>query len=271
MTARNTLLRILAALLVASLAGMACDESSSNGAGTNVALLVNTDYVDYEVEEPPPEVPAMLAADEAGYEATNLEAALESFDANVTTFEDTDAASIGALLADNEALVLPEPENGAYSEAFDGEAMDEISDFVQIGGRLVIFMASRDKTLGFLNDTFGWSLEEGTAIPGDEPADSFFPAALTAYVHNVTDSEGTPFQTGAATLAPHSLTLAVSIGSLPIRALSMYDDQDDASAVAAVPYGNGWVLIMGWDWFDAAPLGARDGGWNSALHDAIRF
>jgi len=271
MTARHTLFRILAALLVASLAGIACDESSSSDDGTDVALFVNTDYVDYEEEEPPPAAPAALAADEATYEASNVEAALESFGANVTTFEDTDSESISDVLAANQALVLPEPENGAYSDAFDGNAMGEIRDFVRIGGRLVIFMARRDYTLGFLNDTFGWSIEEGTALPGDEPDGSFLPAALTAYAHNEIDSEGTPFETGTDTLLPFHLTLAVSISTLPIRSLSMYDDEGDASAVAALPYGNGWVVILGWDWYDAAPLGSKDSGWNPALHDAIRF
>jgi hypothetical protein len=276
MTARPSPYAILVAVLATTCLSIACDGTSSSGTSTDVALFVNSNYVDYFIEEEEePEAPAGVAARpvEGGAsdsEASNVEAALESFGANVTTFEGVDADDLESALADAQVLALPEPEFGSYDDAFDGPATNEIVDFVADGGRLITFMSRGDSVLGFLNGAFGWSLEEGEELPGEE-VDALFAAALTGYVHNVASAEGTPFSTGSAELQPHSLTLAVSIASLPGSAASMYDDEDDASALVVLPYGAGYVVIMGWDWYNAAPVGEKDGGWNAALNDAIRF
>ena len=33
----------------------------------------------------------------------------------------------------------------------------------------------------------------------------------------------------------------------------------------------GQIIVLGFDWFEGAPVGGLDGGWNGALHRAIKF
>ena len=36
-----------------------------------------------------------------------------------------------------------------------------------------------------------------------------------------------------------------------------------------MPFGVGKVIYLGWDWFDAAPLGSRDDGWIDVLDRTV--
>jgi hypothetical protein len=38
-----------------------------------------------------------------------------------------------------------------------------------------------------------------------------------------------------------------------------------------IPNGSGNVILLGWDWYDAAPVGAEDGGWNAVFEAAVRY
>jgi hypothetical protein len=33
----------------------------------------------------------------------------------------------------------------------------------------------------------------------------------------------------------------------------------------------GQIIVLGFDWFEGAPVGGIDGGWNDVLHRAIQF
>jgi hypothetical protein len=44
----------------------------------------------------------------------------------------------------------------------------------------------------------------------------------------------------------------------------MYHFAGDA-AVLVIPQGAGFIIYMGWDWFNAAPFGSEDGGWVEVL------
>ena len=42
------------------------------------------------------------------------------------------------------------------------------------------------------------------------------------------------------------------------------------SVVTMIPYGSGKIYVLGWDWFDASPLGGEDGGWLSLLESILQ-
>jgi hypothetical protein len=83
---------------------------------------------------------------------------------------------------------------------------------------------------------------------------------------------GTPFANGPATL-PINLNAVDTVlpGSLPssqtqpVASKVIYQDEAGNAVVAQIGYGNGNILILGWDWFDATPVGSQDGGWLALL------
>src|SRR5207248_269999 len=86
---------------------------------------------------------------------------------------------------------------------------------------------------------------------------------------------GTPFAGGPATL-PINLNavdtvLTSSLPSsqtLPITSTVIYQDSNGNAAVTLIKYGDGFIVILGWDWFDAQPVGTQDGGWLAVLNTA---
>jgi len=79
---------------------------------------------------------------------------------------------------------------------------------------------------------------------------------------------GTAFAGGPATLDSQNATWAV-VAPLPDGGRAIYG-QESAAMVAHFDEGFGQVVFLGWDWFDAAPLGPVDGGWLGVLDAAVR-
>jgi hypothetical protein len=80
---------------------------------------------------------------------------------------------------------------------------------------------------------------------------------------------GTPFEGGPATLPLNLSSVdAVLASSLPPEAVQIYTDAAGNSVVTQIPSQGGSIVILGWDWFDAAPLGSQDGGWLAVLGSA---
>jgi cysteine-rich repeat protein len=59
------------------------------------------------------------------------------------------------------------------------------------------------------------------------------------------------------------------VAPLPDGGRAIYG-QESAAMVAHFDEGFGQVVFLGWDWFDAAPLGPVDGGWLGVLDAAVR-
>jgi hypothetical protein len=181
-------------------------------------------------------------------ESDTIQASLVSLGHTVTTFTGLTAADFTAALAGKDVLVIPEQEIGAIAPALSAAAKTAIQNFVAGGGGLVISCDYRD----FLNGVFGYSLVDG----GSSTA-SITPAAT-----------GTAFAGGPATLPPHSFTLEFDTASLPSGAQTIYSD-GVGSTVTLIPYGSGTIASLGWDWFNAAPLGSQDSGWLQVLDSAV--
>ena len=204
--------------------------------------------------------------DSAGFfdsESDNIQAALGSLGHTVATFAGTTAGDFAAGLAGADVALFPEFENGDLPAAFGPGAADEIAAFVSAGGGLVIHgtnfggFAGEEVDVDFLNDVFGFSVIDGTSFLGGN-------ASITG------DAAGTAFDGGPATLPNNDGTSSLLPASLPAGSKVIYeDDATLETVVALMPHDSGKIAYLGWDWYDAVPVGGLDGGWNDVLDRAI--
>jgi hypothetical protein len=50
----------------------------------------------------------------------------------------------------------------------------------------------------------------------------------------------------------------------------MYADASGNAVVAVIPYGSGHVVVLGWDFYAAWPLGTTDGGWVNVFYASLQ-
>ncbi|MBW8773348.1 MAG: hypothetical protein JF590_08685, partial [Gemmatimonadetes bacterium] len=55
------------------------------------------------------------------------------------------------------------------------------------------------------------------------------------------------------------------------HAIAPWRNDSSEAPMFAVRQGAGWVIWLGWDWYDAAPVGSQDGGWLDILKQINRF
>ena len=245
---------VLAFLALVSLT--ACGGGGGGGGGaapppppppapTGVALFANTTYVDYLLGQ-------------LGAEATHMEAALRSQGHTVTPFTGITAAEITAALADKKVFVLPDLEKSALDAALTAAARTAISDFVNAGGILISVFGAGSSNLDVLNLSFGYAL-----VPGSFNA---------LYTRDAAAAVGTAFANcGPTTLGTPLLTRSVTTASLPAGAKAIYTGAAGSAVVGIIPQGSGSVVILGWDFFNAKPIGTQDGGWWHVLYRAARL
>lgn len=201
-----------------------------------IALFTNPAYVDY--------VPANSSS-----EAANLEAALAADARDVTVFTDLTFEK-----GEFNVVMIPELELSDLESQLDAAARSAIESFVRNGGTLITFADGSSHERALLDTVFGWSLGA--------------PLIVGTLTQDSTGASGTPFAAGATSLTPFSKTFGTTDTSLPPGAHVIYADGSNA-AVWIVRHGGGWVVSIGWDFFDAAPVGTRDGGWLEVLASAI--
>jgi len=134
------------------------------------------------------------------------------------------------------------------------EARNVVTNFVSNGGTLVgsIWNGGFD----LFNTLFTWNISRSSDSIGYKTANA---------VNN-------PFDAGPATLPANNGTQTINISSLPANSKVMYANASETTAmVVVVPYGQGQVVFLGWDWFNAAPVGIADGGWLSVLDAAVSY
>lgn len=231
------MIRRLAAVL--SLAFVAaCSSSEDAPAPVGAAVLVNTAYVDYDPTY-------------SGSEASNVVYSLEAANVPTATFTSVADADLRAAFAGKAALVIPEQENGYVIGDLDAAALAALAQFVNGGGNLVFFWTD-DSVTEIVNAAFGLSIASSFS---DAPE----PIAITAA------AAATPYAAGSATLPSANATTSLAAGSLPPGALVVYADANGDAAVTVIPVGQGQIVLLGYDWYDAAPFGSQDGGWIDVL------
>lgn len=240
--------------LVASAGLAACLAYGGSAHSTEIALFNNNTYVDYSG-----------TGDTCGSEADNLIVSIDSFGGhNVTTFTGISAAEFSAALEGKQVLVIPELEEGDLAPDLSPEAISVIADFVNQGGRLLVFGSSNTEVQDLLNALFGYSLVV-TGTPGES--------------NKTAAAAGTIFADGPATLPYNDDTGHIPVDSLPEGAVNVYnynDGSQDYSVLTILPFGAGQTFFFGWDWFGSTPGGdadgcidGEDGGWQSMLAAAL--
>ncbi len=231
---------------VLALAAIACGGSSSDSKKVpSVALFIDTDYVDYSVGDD-------------GSEASNMEAALAEMD-GVTTTTCT-VADLETVIAGKNVFVLPEQAVAPIAPDIDADGRALIYDFVHDRGGDLIMAYPDDGALELINDTFSYSL-----LSIDDGGD---PTGVISMTSAAADTE---FEGGAATLENLSATTVVDATTLPAGAKVMYADENGDAAVVVIPNGSGNIILLGWDWFEAMPVGTADGGWVDVFEAAVNY
>ncbi len=212
-----------------------------------IVLFTNASYVDY----------SSLASPGYGHEARNMRETLVSLPwaEPVTNFTGITSAEIDAALLGKHAFVIPEQEISSLNTALTAAARSSIASFVSNGGTLVVNAPSTNGTT-LLNGVFGFSTVSASVS--------------TASTLNAAGSVGTPFAGGPASIPSNNATSGITTASLPPGSVSMYMNGSNA-AVAVIPYGTGHIVVLGWDWFDAVPLGTLNGGWVDVFFNGLKL
>ena len=207
-------------------------------------VLINTSYIDYD--------PGNFDA-----EGSNIIASLLQYGVEVKTFTDISAESLTTLLENVNLLLIPETENGFFSEreplVFSNEAVAVLRHFVNNGG-VFISMGASDVN-GYLNQVFSWSL---SMYEGET-------SSIDKTVYAATNG----FAECVSTLPQYSAVYGLMPEGLPVGSIPIYESFRGAVYVVLMPYGQGSVIFIGWDWFDAEPIGEGDGGWLQVLYTAV--
>jgi subtilisin-like proprotein convertase family protein/formylglycine-generating enzyme required for sulfatase activity len=217
----------------------------SSAAGLTVAVFDDPAYVDT----------AGGPANEN--ESDNVQATLASLGYSVTTFSGTSGAAWTTALAGADVVLIPELENSALASALDAAAIAALEDFVEGGGGLVVHGAdtSPGRASALLNTVFGYSLTEQGASSGT----NFNRTAAVVGTEFADDQPVLPWNNG---------TTMLSMSTLPSGALSLYD-ASGRTAVALMAHGSGQISFLGWDWYNATPVGTQDSGWVETLRSAV--
>ncbi|MBN2719533.1 MAG: hypothetical protein JXR72_00375 [Proteobacteria bacterium] len=210
----------------------------------SVAIFINDNYVDY-IEDP--------MGDE-GYEGYNVLYHLQDEGLSYTAFSGVASTDFAAALEGRDALIIPETENGDLLPDLNDAAQSVIGDFVDGGGTLIGMWHSYGLS-DIVNAIFGYSMETASI---EEPIS-----------YNAADAAGTRFEGGPATLIDADATDSLLTSTLPVGAMSMYLDSAGNSVVTLIEEGDGEIILLGYDWYDAAPAFSQDGGWVEILNRAL--
>jgi hypothetical protein len=185
-------------------------------------------------------------------ESDSIQASLAWLGHRVTPFEATEAAAIQSAIGAASVVVIPELENRDLASALSEAALGVLRNFVLRGGQLLVHGTSDQRAPNLLNTLFGWRVTSGT-------------------VGNATigpDAPGTPFAGAPSRINANQRTRGLDIANLPADAEVLYVNRTRAPVVQ-FRQGAGRVLYLGWDWYQAVPLGDADGGWLRLLVAAI--
>jgi hypothetical protein len=202
----------------------------------DVALFYNNTYVDTTDE------------------AADVLATLNLQGHTVNTFTGITATDFNNAVAGMDVLVIPELETADLNSAMDSTARASIANFISNGGIFIGFGSATQRFINLANAVFSFSLSAGSTV--------------NPYALNIAGAAGTPFAGGPVSLPYISDTTDMNSASLPSSTKIIYNNGTNVSVFMA-PYGNGWVVFLGWDWFNAVPNGSEDGGWLSVLNAAV--
>lgn len=214
-----------------------------------IYILINDTYVDY-------------VADPMGgnaYEANNIMAYLDANTIAYETFSDISESGWNSVVYEISYgyVVIPEIEKADILPDMSAGAKSAVNNFVSNGGKLLMFCPSSGDLVPFLNDVFSFSITGGEGGVSE-------PISLTVAGSALFPSE-------SPTIPSLSDTSHLETSTLPAESVTIYEGSGpNQSVVTMIPYGSGKIYVLGWDWYDASPLGGEDGGWLSLLESILQ-
>ncbi|MBA6340003.1 DUF4347 domain-containing protein [Colwellia sp. MB02u-10] len=118
-----------------------------------------------------------------------------------------------------------------------------INNWVSDGGVMMMTGTYSSNDTNFLNTIFGWDL---TTTSG------------SSWSLNTTNAAGTPFEGGPASLSNLSATDSISKGTVA-NFTTIYGTDDNAT-VAVIEYGSGYVIFLGYDFYNSGISGTGISG-----------
>jgi hypothetical protein len=208
----------------------------------DVRILINNNYVDYSEN----------VGGSTSREPNNLMAFMDSVGISYSTFTDISESSFASFSGG--FLLIPELEEEDLNPDLTSGARAAIERFVDNGGTLIMFNPSNGDVPEVLNAVFGFSVDSSSA---NDPI-------------SLTEVGSVIFPEASSTLADNSVTNSLSKSTLPENSFTIYEGDDaNQSVVTMMLYGDGKIYVMGWDWYDALPLGGEGGNWNSLLETIL--
>ncbi|MDF7825877.1 hypothetical protein P4B35_17745 [Pontiellaceae bacterium B12227] len=200
-----------------------------------------------------------------GAEAYNMKLSLEARGFSVNTFTGITSNDFATAVTDVNTLIVPELELGNLAAVLSADTIGVISNFVAEGNSLILCaqhnpLAVNDEQ--FINTVFGHGVIGGVSL-------TTLSAALNT---NVTG--GTVFDGAPESLAASDGHVPWLRSSLPAGSISLYEVTSGTnvySSVALVPEGSGQLILLAYDWWNAAPNGTQDGGWNGMLERSVQL
>ena len=215
-----------------------------------IYILINDTYVDY-------------VADPMGgnaYEANNIMAYLDANTIAYETFSDISESGWNSVVYEISYgyVVIPEIEKADILPDMSAGAKSAVNNFVSNGGRLLMFAPDNGDVIPFLNDIFSFSIISGGEGGISEPI-------------SLTVAGSALFPSESPTIPSLSDTSHLETSTLPAESVTIYEGSGpNQSVVTMIPYGSGKIYVLGWDWYDASPLGGEDGGWLSLLESILQ-
>jgi hypothetical protein len=171
------------------------------------------------------------------------------------TFTDISESGWDSVVSLAGYVVIPEIENSDILPDMSADAKSAVSNFVSSGGNLLMFNPSNGDVVAFLNDIFSFSIND------NNPSE---PISLTV-------SGSSLFPSESATIPDLSATSSLDITTLPVSSVTIYEGNGaNESVVTMIPYNSGKIYVLGWDWYNASPLGGEDGGWLHLLESILQ-
>lgn len=203
---------------------------------TAIKILINNNYVDY-VQNP---------NGSSWHEANNLIAYMDLIEIPYETFTGISASSFSS----GSKILIPELEKGDLLPDLTNDAKSAIESFVSNGGTLIMFEPQSGDLTEVLNNIFGFSLGYGGVNT---------PITLTV-------SGSSLFNDLANNIPANNGIDSLNTTTLPEGSITVYEGSGtNESVVTMIPYNSGKIYVMGWDWYDAVPIGAQDDGWLAIL------
>ncbi len=233
---RKTLLAFLAILCMFTL-----------GNAQSIGIFTDPDYIDLEADGDDDD-----DDDDPNCEAEGLvvQEVVSNLGYSFITIGDED--DLPTVLPGLEILIIPENEQENFAPT--GAVLTAIQEFVNDGGKVIVMNST-----SVLFDIFGFTITGGDDDDDDDDDDD----SIDIITGSTT---GTCYETSGVSSLSFNNATDVLESMLPDGSICYYKDGDRAG-VASIPYGDGSVCFLGWDWYycDSEDTDEEKDAWDTVL------